>query len=136
MSNGASDESWGLTVLRVVVGIVFVIHGGQKLFVFGIHGVAGMMGTLGIPLPMVAAVVVSIVEFFGGLALFSGFLVRWAAALIAIDMLVAILVVHLKNGFFNPRGFEYPLTLLAACITLMLAGAGAASVDGALAKRT
>ena len=61
---------------------------------------------------------------------------RWVAALIGIDMLVAILVVHLKNGFFNPRGFEYPLTLLAACITLMLAGAGAASVDGALAKRT
>ena len=67
MSNGASDERWGLTVLRVVVGIVVVIHGGQKLFVFGIHGVAGMMGTLGIPLPIGAAVVVSIVEFFGGL---------------------------------------------------------------------
>ena len=136
MSNGASEQSWGLTVLRVVVGIVFVIHGGQKLFLFGIHGVAGMLGTLGIPLPMVAAVVVSMVEFFGGLALLSGFLVRWAAPLIAIDMLVAILAVHLKNGFFNPKGFEYPLTLLAACITLMLAGAGAASVDGALTKRT
>ena len=135
MSNGASEQSWGLTVLRVVVGIVFVIHGGQKLFVFGIHGVGGMLGTLGIPLPMVAAVVVSMVEFFGGLALLSGFLVRWAAPLIAIDMLVAILVVHLKNGFFNPQGFEYPLTLLAACITLMFAGAGAASVDGALTKR-
>jgi putative oxidoreductase len=135
MSNGASEQSWGLTVLRVVVGIVFVIHGGQKLFVFGIHGVGGMLGTLGIPLPMVAAVVVSMVEFFGGLALLSGFLVRWAAPLIAIDMLVAILVVHLKNGFFNPKGFEYPLTLLAACITLMFAGAGAASVDGALTKR-
>ena len=135
MSNGASEQSWGLTVLRVVVGIVFVIHGGQKLFVFGIHGVGGMWGTLGIPLPMVAAVVVSMVEFFGGLALLSGFLVRWAAPLIAIAMLVAILVVHLKNGFFNPKGFEYPLTLLAACITLMFAGAGAASVDGALTKR-
>jgi putative oxidoreductase len=136
MSNGASQQSWGMTVLRVVVGIIFVVHGGQKLFVFGVHGVAGMMGTLGIPLPMVSAVVVSMVEFFGGLALILGFFVRWAAALIAMDMLVAILAVHLKSGFFNPKGFEYPLTLLSACVALMLAGAGAASVDGALAKRT
>jgi putative oxidoreductase len=136
MSNGARQESWGLTVLRVVVGIVFLVHGGQKLFVFGVHGVAGMLGNLGFPLPMVWAVVVSIVEFFGGLALVLGFFVRWAAPLIAIDMLVAILAVHLKGGFFNPKGVEYPMTLLAACIALMLAGAGAASVDGALAKRT
>jgi putative oxidoreductase len=135
MSNGASQQSWGLTVLRVIVGIVFLVHGGQKLFIYGFHGVAGMMASLGIPLPMISAVVVSLVEFFGGLALVAGLFARWAAALIAIDMVGAILAVHLKNGFFNPKGFEYPLTLLAACIALLLAGAGAASFDGALAKR-
>jgi putative oxidoreductase len=136
MSNGASQQSWGLTVLRVIVGIVFLMHGGQKLFIYGFHGVAGMMATLGIPLPMISAVVVSLIEFLGGLALVAGLFARWAAALIAIDMVVAILAVHLKNGFFNPQGFEYPLTLLAACIALLLAGTSAASVDGALAKRT
>jgi putative oxidoreductase len=136
MSNGASQQSWGLTVLRVIVGIVFLMHGGQKLCIYGFHGVAGMMATLGIPLPMISAVVVSLIEFLGGLALVAGLFARWAAALIAIDMVVAILAVHLKNGFFNPQGFEYPLTLLAACIALLLAGTSAASVDGALAKRT
>jgi putative oxidoreductase len=97
MSNGASQQSWGLTVLRVIVGIVFLVHGGQKLFIYGFHGVAGMMASLGIPLPMISAVVVSLVEFFGGLALVAGLFARWAAALIAIDMVVAILAVHLKK---------------------------------------
>jgi uncharacterized membrane protein YphA (DoxX/SURF4 family) len=43
MSNGASQQTWGMTVLRVIVGIVFLVHGGQKLFVYGFHGVDGMM---------------------------------------------------------------------------------------------
>ena len=135
MANG-SNRQWGLTVLRVIVGIVFLIHGAQKLFVFGFHGVAGMLGGLGIPVPAVSAVILTLVEFLGGIALILGVVTRWAAALIAIDMMVAVLLVHLKNGFFNPKGYEYPLTLLAACIALILSGPGAASVDGAMAKRT
>jgi len=95
-----------------------------------------MLGGLGIPVPAVSAVILTFIEFLGGIALILGVVTRWAAALIACDMMVAVLVVHLKNGFFNPKGFEYPLTLLAACIALILSGAGAASVDGAMAKRT
>ena len=135
MSNGSNLQSWGLTILRAVVGIVFLIHGGQKLFVFGFHGVAGFMSQIGIPLPAVSAVVVTLVEFLGGAALFLGLFTRWAALLVAIDMVVAILVVHLKGGFFNPQGYEYPLTLLAACVALALVGPGAAPVDGMLRKR-
>ncbi len=123
-------RAWGLTILRVVVGIVFLKHGSQKLFTFGFHGVAGMFAHFGIPLPAVSAVVVTLVEFLGGLALIFGAATRFAAALIAIDMSVAILVVHAKNGFFAPTGFEYPLTLLAANLCLLLAGAGMLSVDG------
>lgn len=131
-----SHPSWGVTVLRVVVGIVFMAHGWQKLFVYGFHGTAGVFGGMGIPLPAVSSVVVILVEFLGGAALILGLFTRGAAALNGFDMVVAILAVHLKNGFFDQQhGVEYPLTLLAGCVALATLGPGVASVDGALAKR-
>jgi len=134
-SHPVSNQSWGITVLRVVVGVVFLAHGWQKLFELGFHGVAGFFGGAGIPLPFVSAVIVTLVEFAGGIALILGLLTRWAAALNGFDMIVAILVVHLKNGFMKPGGYEHPLIMLAACVALLMVGPGAASVDGALAKR-
>lgn len=121
-------QSFGLAVLRIVVGVVFLMHGYQKLFKFGFHGVAAMFGHMGIPIPVVFAVIVTLVEFVGGILLITGIATRIPAALNAIDMIVAILLVHAKRGFFNPGGFEYPLTLLAATICLVLAGGGAASL--------
>lgn len=134
-SNRFFSPSCGITVLRVVVGIVFLAHGWQKLFVFGFHGTAGAFAGMGIPLPAVSSAVVTLVEFLGGAALIIGLLTRWAAALNGFDMVVAILVVHLKNGFLKPGGFEHPLVMLAACIALVMLGPGSVSVDGALAKR-
>jgi len=128
-------EGWGITFLRVVVGIIFLVHGGQKLFIFGLRNVATFMHQLGIPFPLLSAVVVTIVEFVGGLALVLGLFTRWTAFLNAIDMLVAVLAVHLRGGFFLPKGFEYALTLLAASVALALVGPGAAAVDAVLAKR-
>ena len=120
---------WGMAPLRLAVGLVFLMHGGQKLFVFGVAGVAGFFGNLGIPAPMAAAVVVSLVEFLGGIALVLGFLTRWAALLLAVNMLVAVLVVHARKGFFLPDGAEFALTLLGANLTLLLVGPGSASID-------
>lgn len=123
MASG-STQACGLTILRIVVGIVFLVHGYQKLFHMGFHGVAGFFAHAGIPLPMVSAVVVTLVEFVGGILLIAGIGVRIAAALLAVDMAVAILAVHLKHGFYNPMGFEFPLTLLAATLCLALSGGG------------
>ncbi len=124
-----------LLILRVVVGIIFAMHGGQKLFVFGFGGVIGFFTKMGIPLPVIAGPVVTLVEFLGGLALIAGVATRVAAILIACDMLGAILFVHGRNGLFLPTGMEYALTMLAVAVTLALAGAGAYSVDAALGGR-
>ncbi|HSB72221.1 MAG TPA: DoxX family protein [Candidatus Methylomirabilis sp.] len=129
-------QGWGITVLRVVVGVVFLTHGGQKLFVWGFDNVAGFMGKIGIPAPMLAAVVVTLVELLGGILLVLGLFTRWAALLLAFNMLVAILTVHLRAGFFLPNGYEFALTLLAANAALVLLGSGEASVDGVLVGRS
>ena len=132
-----SRPACGLAVLRVVLGVIFFVHGWQKLFGLGFHGVAGFFASAGVPLPAITSVIVTLVEFFGGMALLIGLFTRWAAILIAIDMLGAILIVHMKNGFFNQKmGVEFPLILLAASICLALAGGGSPSVDGMLMKRS
>ena len=125
-------QSWGITVLRVMVGVVFLVHGLQKAWITGIAGVAESMSLIGIPLPMTAAVVVTAVEALCGLALIAGFFTRWAAIPLAINMLVAAAVVHLPAGFFLPNGYEYALTLLAACTSLSLLGSGACALDNVL----
>jgi putative oxidoreductase len=129
-----TTKDWAATILRLAVGAIFLAHGAQKLFVFHFSGVSNMFSHIGIPLPHLSAVVVTLVEFFGGLALILGFGTRVAALLLAIDMVGAIGLVHFKNGFFAPRGFEYPFVLLAANIGLMLTGAGALALDNWLGR--
>ncbi len=123
---------WGMLPLRIVVAAVFLMHGGQKLFVWGLSGTAGGMTQMGIPLPGLAAVVVTFVELLGGLAILTGFFTRWAGVLLAIDMAVAILKVRLSAGFLG--GYELELTLFGAALTLAAVGAGGVSVDRLLGR--
>lgn len=110
-----------LLLLRVIVGVIFVAHGAQKLLgAFGGHGLAatvGQMGPLGYP--------VTIGEFFGGLGLIVGFLSRFSGASLIVIMVGAIVMVHGKNGFFSQGGgFEYNLALIGLLAPVLIAGPG------------
>jgi putative oxidoreductase len=125
--------------------VTFFMHGAQKMLGwFGGYGFSGTMGfftnLLHIPAPF--AVLAILAEFFGGIGLIVGALTRVAAFGIATNMLVAVLLVHAKAGFFmnwtgqqKGEGFEYHLLALVIAIVLMVRGAGAFSVDRALSSR-
>ncbi len=135
--NNASDRqiNIGLTILRLVVGSIFVAHGGQKLFVFGLDGVTAGFTQMGMPMAGVLGPLVAFVEFFGGMAVIAGLLTRLAAFGLATTMVVAILKVHLPAGFFAPAGIEFPLSLLGSSLLLVLTGAGRFSIDSVIASR-
>lgn len=125
---------WAMALLRIVTGLVFFAHGYQKVFVQGVSSFAGFLGQIGMPAPNLLAPLVAAVELLGGLALILGLFTRWAALPLAIVMLVAAVAVHFKQGFFLPNGYEYTLVLLAANISLFLAGAGELALDNLWSK--
>ena len=126
---GSRFANWGMLPLRIAVGLVFLMHGGQKLFIFGLDGTADIMGKLGLPLPLICAAIVVAVELLGGLAVLLGVFARLAGALLAFEMVIAIIVARLHGGFFAPYGYEFELTLLAACLTFALSGPGRVSLE-------
>lgn len=137
----STDASWAPLALRLPIGIIFVAHGGQKLFGwFGGYGLAGTgqwMDSIGLHPGTLMALLAGGAEFFGGLALLAGLLVRPAAAMQAFAMVVAIFSVHISKGLFMANnGYEYALALLAVTVTLIVSGAGRLSVDARLAAQT
>jgi putative oxidoreductase len=130
-----AQQQLGIAIIRIVTGIVFAAHGGQKLFVYGFAGVTGAFAKMGVPMPGLMGPFIALLEFFGGIALIIGLLTRLAALGLAFDMLGAILLVHLAGGFFLPAGYEFALTLFAASLALAVGGPGSLSVDAALARR-
>lgn len=120
--------------MRIGAGAIFASHGAQKLFGwfggYGLEGTAGWMTSIGLEPGLLMAGMAGGAEFFGGVFLFLGLLVRPAALMLAITMIVAIVTVHLQNGLFmSNNGYEFGLALLVISIALLFRGAGSLSVD-------
>lgn len=139
----ATQPRVSLLLLRLLLGGVMFPHGAQK--VLGWWGGYGLSATINaftthMGIPLVFAWLAVAAEFLGSLGLIVGLLTRVAAFGIAVNMVVAVLMVHMKNGFFmnwmgnqKGEGFEYHLLAIAAALVLMIDGAGLASLDRALA---
>ena len=124
----------GLLLVRVVVGLLFIGHGTQKLFGwfggYGVEGTSGFMSSLGYRGKKAPALLAGFGEAGGGLLLALGFLTPLAAAAIIGVMVNAIVSVHAKNGVWNTEnGVELPLVYATVAASLAFAGAGAFSLD-------
>lgn len=137
----ATDDNWAPLALRVGGGIIFAAHGAQKLFGwfggYGLEGTGQFFDSVGLTPGYLMALLAGAAEFFGGLALILGLLVRPAAASLAFAMLVAIFSVHFSKGFFMDKGgYEYALALFAVSASLVFSGGGRASLDRALTVKS
>ena len=114
-----------LLIVRLAVGIAFIIHGAELAFgAFGGPGLQGFSGFSHLPLPVAALIAYG--EFLGGLGVLFGVLSRIASVGLALIMLGAIFIVHLKNGFdVTKGGFEYAFVQFLLCAALVVAGPGA-----------
>jgi len=136
-------EKWAPLLLQVLLGALFFVHGGQKLFGWfsgfptRMDGFIALVQKVGIP-PFWAWVS-ALTEFLGGTCIFFGFLTRFWAAGIAIDMAVAVFKWNWQFGWnWLKGGYEFPLTLGIIALILVLTGPGSLSVDRTvgLEKRT
>ncbi|AHM63916.1 DoxX family protein [Paenibacillus polymyxa] len=127
----------GLLLIRLVVGLLFVGHGAQKLFGwfggYGPKGTGGWMESIGIKPGVLMAVAAGLMELLGGALFAVGLLTPLAALLITMTMLGAIVKVHGQNGIWaTANGYEYPLVLIAVVVGISLIGAGPYSIDAIL----
>ena len=127
----------GLSVIRILVGIIFMAHGAQKLFgLFGGYGLEGTgqwMESIGLAPGYLMALLSGSAESFGGLALVVGLLARPAALALSVTLVVAILSVHIGNGLFmSNNGYEFALALLGGTVAVLFEGAGKLSADRAI----
>jgi putative oxidoreductase len=135
-----TSDSFAPLALRVPAGIIFMAHGAQKLFGafggYGLEGTGQWMASIGLEPGYLMALMAGSAEFFGGMAILIGLLVRPAAAALAFAMLVAIFAVHIGHGLFvSNNGYEFALSLLAMSVSLLISGGGNLSLDRMLHQR-
>jgi putative oxidoreductase len=117
---------------RIGLGIIFIAHGNQKLTQQGVDGTSAGFAQLGIPFPTLSAWYATLVELVGGIALIIGFALPVFGVLLALNMVGALIFVHLGNGFFAmSNGYEYVLALAVASLAIGFNG-GAFALDRVL----
>jgi putative oxidoreductase len=123
----ASLESYGATVLRIALGVIFVMHAYYALFELGPRGAVALLRSLSLPVPEIGAWYLILAHGLGGLLLILGVVTRWAALANLPIMAAAFFLVHLRHGFFIGRGegYEYVLLVLAATLAQVFLGPGA-----------
>ena len=124
----------GLLIIRLVVGLLFVGHGAQKLFGwfggYGIKGTGGWFESIGIKPGVTMALLAGLTELIGGILFTVGLLTPLAGIMIAGTMVMAIVKVHAPNGLWaTENGYEYNLILIAVTIGVALTGAGQYALD-------
>jgi putative oxidoreductase len=120
---------YGATLLRLVLGIVYVMHAYLALVVYGPTGMIDYQAKSGIPFPEIGTWYLILAHGLGGIFLVLGIYTRWAALANVPAMLGALLFVHLKNGFWVFKsGYEYVLVLLVASVAVAMIGGGALSL--------
>jgi putative oxidoreductase len=129
--------SLGLLLIRLVIGILFIGHGAQKLFGwfggYGLKGTGGWFDSIGMKPGVTMALFAGLAELIGGILFALGLLTPLAGIMIAGTMVMAIVKVHFSNGLWaTSNGYEYNLTLLAVAIGVALTGPGLYSVDAFL----
>ena len=132
ISSSGHRPEWGLLAVRLTVGVVMVFAGWMKLFGFGVPMFAQALAAEGVPLPLLFAWGVTLLELVGGAFLILGLLARPIALLLAIDMLVAMLLVSLEVGFLSATGksgAEINVILIGSLLAIVFAGAGSISLD-------
>ena len=127
-------QNLGVVLVRLAYGTIFAIHGWQKVS-GGAAEMTPMVAKLGFPLPHFFAWCAALAELLGGLSVALGLYGRAGAFFVAVNMTVAVFMVHFSHGLTGPGGFEYPLTLLAVSLFFLLVGTGPWSVDRLWAKR-
>ncbi|GAB4100402.1 DoxX family protein [Sinomonas halotolerans] len=124
-------------ILRIALGAVFFAHGWQKFFEYTVAGTQGAFGQMGVPAAQLAAPLAAGLELVGGALLIVGLLTRVAGALLAVEMLVALILVHAPAGMFVEKGgIELVLVLAAGAAAVALVGPGRASLDALLFGRS
>ncbi|HVD62363.1 MAG TPA: DoxX family protein [Gemmatimonadaceae bacterium] len=134
-SDNARWRSLGMLVLRVIVGVVFILHGWMKVKM-GIAGTTGFFSSVGIPFPMVVAWFSILAEVAGGAALILGILTLPVGLALVVDMCGAIFFVKRGGGIVGPKGAELELTLLAASLAIALVGPGTIALSEAFKRRS